>query len=127
MRVIDTSAWIEWASGTPIGMQVRPMLPSSDQWLVPTIVQFELAKWLLREHADPARSNEAIAFSSAHKVAPLTTAIAVAAAKISRAHSLAAADAIIYATAIHHVADLVTCDAHFKNLPGVIYIPKKPN
>jgi predicted nucleic acid-binding protein len=34
------------------------------------------------------------------------------------------ADAIIYATAILHAADLLTCDAHFASLPGVVYLAK---
>jgi predicted nucleic acid-binding protein len=32
------------------------------------------------------------------------------------------ADAIIYATAQHHNAQLVTSDAHFANLPGVVFL-----
>ena len=39
-------------------------------------------------------------------------------------HKLATADAIIYATAEHHDADILTCDAHFKDLDRVIYIDK---
>jgi len=34
------------------------------------------------------------------------------------------ADAVIYATAIEHNADVLTCDAHFADLPGVVYFPK---
>ena len=38
MRVVNTSAWIEWLSGTETGTRVEPHLPGEDQWLVPTIV-----------------------------------------------------------------------------------------
>ncbi|PPQ26313.1 PIN domain-containing protein [Rhodopila globiformis] len=34
------------------------------------------------------------------------------------------ADAIVYATARAYEADLLTCDRHFENLPGVWYRPK---
>ncbi len=34
---------------------------------------------------------------------------------------VATADAIIYATAQESNAELLTCDAHFEGLPGVIY------
>ncbi len=52
-------------------------------------------------------------------VIPLDTAIALHAAELARTHKLATADAIIYATALHSRAELVTCDAHFKGLPQV--------
>ena len=34
------------------------------------------------------------------------------------------ADAIIYATALDAGADLLTCDAHFADLPNVVYVAK---
>jgi predicted nucleic acid-binding protein len=35
------------------------------------------------------------------------------------------ADAIVYATALVYKATLITSDADFKRLPGVVYLPKK--
>ena len=49
MRVVDTSAWIEWLIDTPVGKKVDPQLPEESQWVVPTIIQLELTKWLTRE------------------------------------------------------------------------------
>jgi uncharacterized protein len=49
MRLVDTSAWIEWLIGSPAGATVAGDLPERGNWLVPTIVQLELAKWLTRE------------------------------------------------------------------------------
>jgi predicted nucleic acid-binding protein len=43
---------------------------------------------------------------------------------IHRAHKLATADAIVYATARHQRAELLTCDAHFEGLPEVALFPK---
>ena len=57
-------------------------------------------------------------------VVPLDTDMAVHAADIATGHQLSIADAIIYATALTHGADLLTCDAHFEGLPHVIYVPK---
>jgi predicted nucleic acid-binding protein len=37
---------------------------------------------------------------------------------------LATADAIIYATALAHDADLLTCDRHFEGLAGVRFFEK---
>ena len=53
-----------------------------------------------------------------------TTELAMAAAELSAAHKLHATDAIILATAQLHEAPLVTCDAHFMDLPGVEYFEK---
>ncbi len=57
-------------------------------------------------------------------VAPLTTDIATNAAAYAKIHGLATADAIIFATANHAGADLLTCDAHFAKLPRVVYVAK---
>ena len=50
--------------------------------------------------------------------------IALAAAEACRAHRLATADAIIFATARLRGATLLTCDAHFEGLPGVTLVGK---
>jgi predicted nucleic acid-binding protein len=127
MRLIDTSAWIEWVVGSPVGLKVAPLLPPDDEWLVPTIVQFELAKWAARLVDDPDQGVDVLAYSRLCQVVPLTTAIALEAAQVGRERRLAVADAIIYATAQTFDADLISCDAHFEGLPGVIYLPKRPN
>lgn len=46
------------------------------------------------------------------------------AADLHREHKLATADAIVYATARHMGAGLLTCDAHFEGLPDVALFPK---
>jgi predicted nucleic acid-binding protein len=124
MRVVDTSAWVEWAIGSEVGRQIVPLLPDAAQWLVPTIIQYELAKWEMRVAADPEHALELVAFSRNCLVVPLTTALAVEAASVGRQHQLAAADSIVYATARRFDADVLTCDAHFRRLPGVIYFEK---
>jgi predicted nucleic acid-binding protein len=57
-------------------------------------------------------------------VAPLDTRIALHAADLHRQYKLATADAVVYATAIEYGADLLTCDAHFEKLPGVLLFRK---
>jgi predicted nucleic acid-binding protein len=123
MRLVDTSAWIEWLIGSPAGERVAAALPDQADWLTPTIVQLELAKWLTRE-AGEDRADQVIAFSQLCVIAPLDTEIALAAAEACRTHRLATADAIVYATARQFGAELLTCDAHFEGLPGVIHLPK---
>ena len=123
MRLVDSSAWIEWLIGSPVGETVAERLPEQSAWLVPTIVQLELAKWLTRERGED-EADRVIAFTQVCSVAPLGTEIALAAAETCRTHGLATADAIIFATARAHDADLLTCDRHFEGLPGVLLIPK---
>ena len=123
MRLVDTSAWIEWLIGSPAGAAVASALPERGQWLVPTIVQLELAKWLQREVGED-KADQVIAFTETCIVADLDTAIALSAADLCAAHKLATADAIVYATALAHGADLLTCDRHFEGLGGVHLVAK---
>ena len=124
MRVVDSSAWIEWLLATPTGDALRPSLPSRDQWLAPTIIQLELAKWAYRV-LDEKKADGVVAFSRKCIIIPLDTDIAIAAAALCRAHKLATADAIVYASALAHGADVLTCDTHFKDLPNVSFVEKR--
>jgi predicted nucleic acid-binding protein len=121
MRVVDTSAWIEGIVLGASGIVTR--LPSREDWIVPTIVQMELAKWLNRE-AEAAFTEAVLAYTSKCVVVDLTSLIALSAAEYTRLYKLPTADAIIYATAVETSSDLLTCDAHFENLPQVVYVPK---
>ena len=123
MRVVDTSAWIEWLIGSRTGDAVRSELPERDRWVVPTIVQLELSKWLTREVGED-RADPVIAFSLKCHVVSLDTGIALRAAELGRQFGLATADAIVYASAQARGADLLTCDAHFERLPDVRFIAK---
>ena len=87
------------------------------------MVQLELAKWLTREVRED-KADRVIAFTETCVVADLDTTTALSAADLCARHRLATADAIVYATALAHGADLLTCDRHFERLPGVRFIPK---
>ena len=123
MILVDTSAWIEWLIDSATGTRVAERIPEQADWLVPTMVQLELAKWLTREVGEE-KADQVIAFTQVCHVVPLDTEIALAAAETCRAHKLATADAIIFATARTHGATVLTCDAHFEGLPGVTLIEK---
>ncbi len=123
MRVVDTSAWIEFLTGSTLGMSLATELPDPTHWVVPTIVQLELAKWLTREVGED-KADRVIAFTETCVVSDLDTATALSAAELGARYKLATADAIVYATALAHEADLLTCDQHFENLPGVRFVPR---
>jgi predicted nucleic acid-binding protein len=120
---VDTSAWIEWLIGSETGESLIARLPKQEEWLVPTIVQLELAKWLGRE-AGEEKADQVIAFTELCVVAPLDTKIALSAAELAALHKLATADAIVYASALAFGADVLTCDAHFKDVPGILFFSK---
>ena len=123
MRVVDTSAWIEWFTGSALGLILAKEIPVRAECIVPTIVQLELSKWLLRE-TDEQKADQVVAYTLKCIVVPLDTAIALLAAELGRQHKLATADAIVYATAHADGADVLTCDAHFAKLPSVRHFAK---
>ena len=120
MRVVDTSVWIEWLIGSPLGRKLAKEIPGRSECIVPTIVQLELSKWLLRESGED-QVDQVIAYTQKCIVVPLDTPLALLAAELHRQHKLAIADAIVYAAAQAHGAELLTCDAHFAKLPAVAY------
>ena len=123
MRVVDTSAWIEWLIGGPAQRKLIKEMPRNSECVVPTIVQLELSKWLVREIGEE-EADRALAYTQTCIVAPLDTRIALHAADLHRQHKVATADAVVYATAMNYGADLLTCDAHFEGLQGVVLIRK---
>jgi len=123
MRVVDTSAWIEWILGSETGGSVADELPPNEQWVVPTIVQYELASWVTREMSAAAAAST-IAFSTELIVRVPDTEVATKAVDYANRYGLAMADSIIYATAIDIGADLLTCDSHFAELPQVVYFAR---
>jgi len=55
-------------------------------------------------------------------IAPVDETLALEAADLSLAHGLAMADSLVYATARHFGATLITGDADFDNLPDTVVI-----
>ena len=106
-------------TGSPLGKKLSREFPDQERCIVPTIVQLELSKWLVRELGED-EADRVIAYTLKCVVAPLDTAIALLAADLHRLHKLATADAIVYATARKHGVELLTCDEHFIGLPGAV-------
>jgi predicted nucleic acid-binding protein len=121
--VVDTSAWIEWLADTALGERLGAQFPERAQCIVPTIVQLELSKWLMREVGEE-QADQVTAYTQKCIVVALDTDIALLAADLHREYKLATADAIVYATARRHGATLLTCDAHFDGLPNVLLFAK---
>lgn len=123
MRLVDSSAWVEWLMDTKLGVGLSAQFPPREEWLVPTIIQYEVFKWLVREVSED-EAQRFLSFTQLCHVVQLDTTIAVRAAELSRNQRLPTAYSIIYATAIGAEAELLTCDQHFEGLASVVYLPK---
>ena len=123
MRLLDTCVWIEAIIGSAIGERMQAMLLDKQNLLVPTLVQFELRRWALRELDEP-RADDIVLATREGRVVAMDEGVALLAADLAASHKLHALDAMIYATALLNDAELVTCDAHFKGLPQVGYFAK---
>lgn len=121
--VVDTCGWIEWLTDGILADRFAPYLADSDNLIVPTSIQYELHKWICREKNEET-SLQIIALTQQAEVVELTESLALLASEMSLQHKLSFADAIIYATAKQHKAELVAADDHFEGLSGVIYFPK---
>lgn len=124
MKLADTCIWIEAIADSALGKSAKKLLKDTPNILVPTIVQYELRCWLLRV-SNQELADKVIAITRACKTIDTTESIALYAAELGAQYKLHALDALIYATARHEKAILVTCDAHFKDLPQVEYMVKK--
>lgn len=121
--LVDTCGWIEWLTDSPLAKLFESALRDVDNLIVPTAVQMELYKWLLRER-NMEEAMRVINYSTQAQVIPLTQNIALTAGDLSTEHNLSFADAIVYATAQVSQARLLTSDAHFKDLVDVQYVTK---
>lgn len=121
--LVDTCGWIEWLVDSKLSKHFKKYLSAKNNLYVPTLIQFELYKWIVREKDDTIAS-EVIGYTEQCNVIELSTVIALTAADFSRKYKLAAADSIVYATTTCLDAQLITCDKHFADLPNVKYFEK---
>lgn len=118
--IVDSAGWVEYFGNGPKAGSFAPYLENPEKLLLPSIIIYEVYKKLLSQqenHLAEQFLSEAFGFYDREIL--LSAELAAQAAMISLEYQLPMADAIIYATAQAHRAQLVTSDAHFVNLPGV--------
>ena len=120
MNLVDSSGWIEYLTRKPRAAAFRPHL-TEPGLLVPTVVVYEVYKFLRREVSEEW-AKRAVTRMRQAQVVPLDDSLAMEAAEASLQHRLPFADAVVFATARRFGAVLVTGDQHFEGLPGVEYI-----
>ena len=123
MIVIDSSGWMEFFAGSAAGKKLLPFIEKPHELVVPAITIYEVFKKILQQR-DEEEALRAAGLISAGKVVDLNRDLAIEAALISAEHKLPMADSIIYATALSHDAEVWTLDAHFKGLPGVVWLER---
>ena len=119
--LVDSSGWIEYFTGGPLADQYESYLKDTTKIVTPTIVLYEVYKKIKRERGEET-ALLAAGHMSATDVTPLTESISLLAADLSLKHSLAMADAIVYATSRDQGTRLITSDADLKDLPDVVYL-----
>jgi predicted nucleic acid-binding protein len=124
MNVVDSSGWLAYFADEPNAKHFLTPLSDPARLVVPTLTIYEVFKVIFRESSE----NDALQAAAAMQkgtVVDLTTALAIAASKLSLEHDLPMADGIVLATAREFKAVLWTQDSDFKNMSQVKYFPKK--
>ncbi|MFM8445301.1 MAG: type II toxin-antitoxin system VapC family toxin [Methylococcus sp.] len=123
MNLLDSSAWIEFFQDGPNAETFAAIAADKGNLLVPTIVLYEVFKFVLRVKGEVDAGKVAAALGQGRSVA-IDEVLALSAAKLALRHRLAMADSLIYATALAYDATLWTQDDDFAAIPGVRYLPK---
>lgn len=124
MIVVDSSGWLEFLTNGRLADEYASRLKHPATVITPTIVVYEVYKHSKRLQGEEA-ALDAVAAMQKTKVVPLSDEIALVAADVSLEYKLPMADAIVLATARLYDSEVVTSDADFEDVVGVVYIPKK--
>jgi toxin FitB len=121
--VVDSTGWVEYLGSGPKVDRFATYFETPVTLLLPSIVVYEVYKKVSREQGSIAAMEFlSQAYSFGDRLIPLSLELAILASQTSAETGLPMADAIIYATAHHYKAQLVTSDSHFANLPSVTLI-----
>jgi predicted nucleic acid-binding protein len=116
--LVDSSGWLEYVTADTKAEFFRPYFQPKVRLVVPSIVVYEVRKILLLRHTSLV-ADWFVSEVVRHGIVDLDHFIALEAAALSVRYQLHMADAVIYASALQHRAQLLTSDTHFANLPGV--------
>jgi predicted nucleic acid-binding protein len=119
--LVDSSGWIEYLAERPKADLFAPYIEGSEPLVSSAIQVYEIYK-VVRRDVNEERAIEAVSALRTTTIEPLVEGLALEAADVALEYGLAMADAMIYATASRHEAELVTGDAAFDGLPRVTLI-----
>lgn len=121
--LIDSWSWIEYFKGSLSGNKVKEFIENEQEVIISTINLSEVYGWLLRNQASQAQKLLQFMMNVSF-VIPVSSSIALTAAKLKYDHKLGLADALILATAREHNGKVITGDDDFKQFKDVIYLGK---
>lgn len=125
MNVVDSSGWLEYLADGPNARFFAPAIERPVELVVPTISIFEVFKRVLAQR-DESLALQAVALMHQGRIADLTAALALDAARLSRRSTLPMADSIMLAIARAFGAILWTQDADFEGIDGVRFTAARP-
>ena len=123
MNLVDSSAWLEYFSGSKSGEKFAKVIEDTKKLIVPSIVVCEVFKKILVQ-SDRTTALKIVAHMKQGKFVDLDLELTLASAQIGKDYGLPMADSIIYATAQKYKAELWTQDSDFKGMKGVKYFAK---
>ena len=121
---MDSSAWLEYFADGPNAGYFAPAIENVDELLVPAITLLEVFKRVFQQR-DESAALQAVAQMQQGRVVDLDATLALTAARLSIDERLPLADAVVYAAARHHNADLWTQDRDFEGKAAVKYRAKR--
>jgi toxin FitB len=119
--LVDSSGWIEYLAARPKADLFAPYIEGSQPLVSSAIQVYEIYK-VVRRDVNEERAIEAVSALRTTTIEPLAEGLALEAADLALELGLAMADAMIYATASRHEAEIVTGNADFAGLPRVTLI-----
>ncbi len=123
LNLVDSSGWIEFFTDGPNAGMFADPLSDASRLVVPTVSVYEVFRVVLRRRGEDDALRAAALMSRGREI-PLSSALALEAARLAHGSGLAMADGIILATARLTGATLWTQDVDFKGVPHVRYFPK---
>ncbi len=123
MISIDSYGWIERLTNGPKADAYNAVIdnaPPSE--IVTSIIALYEVYRKVKQTVDEQSALEAVAAVGQTLIVALDQSISLEAADFSLLYGLHMADALVYATARHHGAELYTSDEDLKGVKGVVFI-----
>ena len=126
LHLVDSSGWLEYFADGPNAGRFTVPLSDPGRLVVPTVSLYEVFRVVMRERGEDDAIRAAALMGQGREI-PLSSALALEAARLAHEGRLAMADGIVLATARSTGAVLWTQDADFEGMADVRYFAKVPN
>jgi len=126
--VIDSYAWVEYATAGPAAEKVSEVLDSDEELATPASVIAELKESMLRHKIEKNKIEAVLEYiRSRSQVISIESIVAEEAGRINyenkkKIKGWDMLDSFVYASALLNDAKVLTGDPHFKGMKNVVYI-----